>query len=119
MLSLLAVQRLTLTSLAGLAGARGIGADRRVRVAVQLLQGVAGDSFLDERAELLFVRLFILIEEAGHVVGDVLSRDVIFVDLGVVFFTLGIITGETFVAVRYVESSIDGPFEAAEDLGAG
>ena len=44
--------------------------------------------------------LFILIEEAGHVGGDVLSRDVIFVDLGVVFFTLGIITGETFVAAE-------------------
>merc|ERR1712243_172075 len=117
MLSLLAVQRLTLTSLAGLASR--VGSARIAACAFRYsFQGVAGDSFLNERAELLLVRLFILIEEAGHVVGNVLTRDVIFVDLGVIFFTLGIVTGETFVAVRDVESSIEGPIEAAEDLGA-
>ena len=63
--------------------------------------------------------LFVFLEQTLHVLGDVSSDDVFLVDLGVVLFALGVEAGESPVAVRNVDSSVDGALQSAEDLGAG
>ena len=42
--------------------------------------------------------LLVLIEKTRHVICDVLSGDVIFVNLGIVLFALCVITGKSLVA---------------------
>merc|ERR1719369_2732588 len=85
---------LDLDLLGGFGRASGVGADRRVRVTVHLLESVARNAFLDECAELTLVRLFIVIQKARHVVRNVLTRYMIFVHFGIVLFAFRIVAGE-------------------------
>ena len=48
-----------------------------------------------------------------------LAEDVFLVDGGVVLLALGVEAGESPVAVRDVDSAVDGALQSAEDLGAG
>merc|ERR1712002_1260429 len=103
---------LNLDFLGGLFRPHWIRPDGGVSVSVHRLHAISSHAVLHELTELLLVSLFILVEEALHVLGDVSPEDVLLVDLGVVF-------GESPVAVRDVDAPVDGALERAEDLGAG
>merc|ERR1711931_382518 len=102
-----------------LGGPQRISPDGGVGVAIHLLHTIRSDPVLQEGAELLLIRLLVILQQRLHVLGDVLSENVSLVHLGIVLFGLSIVTGEALVAVRDVDSAIDGTLERAEDLGAG
>ena len=80
---------------------------------------VGGDSELDEAGELALVRLVVVLLQVPHVVGHVLAEDVVTVHTRVEVLALGVVAGEAFVAVRDVETAIDGALHGSEHLGAG
>jgi len=97
----------------------GIGSDGGVSIAIHLLQAVGSDAVLQKLTELLLVSLLILLQERLHVVGDVLSEDVVLVHFRIVFFAFGVESREALVGVRDINAAIDGTLKSAEDLGAG
>merc|ERR1719348_2353212 len=69
--------------LLGLGLAGGVGADGGVGLLVHGLHAVGVNTELDVPGELLLVGLLVLLHQVVHVVGDVLSEDVLAVDVGV------------------------------------
>ena len=60
---------------------------------------VSCDAELDVLRELSSVGFVILLRQGSHVVGDVSAHDVLAVDISVELFAVGVVAGETFVAV--------------------
>jgi len=110
---------LDLDFLGRLGGSHGISSDGGVSIAIHLLQAVGSDAVLHELTELLLVSLLILLQERLHVVGDVLSEDVVLVHFRIVFFAFCVEPGEAFIGVGDVDAAVDGTLESTEDLGAG
>ena len=67
-------------------------------------------------AEVLLVGFFILLLEAGHVVGHVLAEDVLPVDISVELLALAVIAGEALLGVGDVQSSINSSLQSCENL---
>ena len=65
---------------------------------------------------MLLVSLLILRLEAGHVVGDMDTEDVLPVHVSVEALALAVISGETPLGVRDVESSVNSSLEGGENL---
>merc|ERR1719167_141279 len=110
---------LNLDFLGRLGSPQRISPDGGVGIAIHLLHTIRSDPVLQEGAELLLIRLLVILQQRLHVLGDVLSENVSLVHLGIVLFGLSVVTGEALVAVRDVYSAINGALERAEDLGAG
>ena len=72
--------------------------------------------------ELLLVCLLILLHKVCHVICDVLSEDVLSVDVGVelaVITVLLVESGESLGGVGDVDATVGGALHGAEDLGSG
>ena len=65
---------------------------------------------------MLLVSLLVLLLETGHVVGHMNTEDVLPVYVSVQALALAVISGETFLGVRDVKSSIDSSLEGSENL---
>ena len=65
---------------------------------------------------MLLVSFFILLLEAGHVVGHVLAEDVLPVDISVELLALAVIAGEALLGVGDVQSSINSSLQSGENL---
>ena len=70
----------------------------------------------DLPAEVLLVSLLVLLLKTGHVVGDMKTEDVLSVDISVQLLALGVISGESLLGVRNVNTSINGSLQSSENL---
>merc|ERR1719348_1139895 len=108
--------------LLGLGLAGGVGADGGVGLLVHGLHAVGVNTELDVPGELLLVGLLILLHQVVHVVGDVLSEDVLAMDVGVELSVVAILlveAGEALAGVGDVHAGVDGALHGSEHLGAG
>merc|ERR1719411_2551124 len=108
--------------LLGLGLAGGVGADGGVGLLVHGLHAVGVNTELDVPGELLLVGLLVLLHQVVHVVGDVLSEDVLAVDVGVELAVVAVLlveAGEPLAGVGDVDAAVDGALHGAEHLGAG
>lgn len=97
----------------------GVSSDGSVGLLVHLLNAVCGDAVLDVEAKLPLVGILIIVLEQLHVIGDVLAKDVVAVNLSIELLGLAVIAREAFLAMRDVQTTIHGTLQAAEDLGSG
>ena len=70
----------------------------------------------DLPAEVLLVSLLVLLLKTGHVVGDMKTEDVLSVNVSVQLLALGVISGESLLGVRNVNTSINGSLQSSENL---
>ena len=70
----------------------------------------------DLPAEVLLVSLLIFLLKTGHVVSDMESKDVLSVHISVQLLALGVISGESLLGVRNVNTSINGSLQSSENL---
>ena len=70
----------------------------------------------DVPGEVLLVSLLVLLLEAGHVVGDMQTEDVLSVDISIELLALGVVAGEPLLGVRNVQSTINSSLQSSEDL---
>ena len=73
-------------------------------VLVHLLHTVGSDSILDELVELLLERLLVVVLQRAHVVGHVLSEDVVAVHVSAEAAALVIVTWEALCAATKQET---------------
>jgi len=93
----------------------GVSSDGSVGLGVHLLDVLGVDAGLDESRELSLESFLVLLLELLHVVTNVATEDVVFVDLSVEL-AVGE-SGESLGAVGDVETSISGTLEDTEDSG--
>lgn len=98
----------------GLAGR--VSTDGLMSLSVHLLKVISIDAGLDELGELAVVELGLL-RELAHVISNVTTKDVLTEDLSIASVLLGIVAGEALLAVRNVDTAIDGSLEGTKDLG--
>ena len=67
-------------------------------------------------AEVLLVSLFILLLEAGHVVGHVDAEDVLTVNVSVQLLALVVVSWEPLLGVGNVHSSVNSSLQGSENL---
>merc|ERR1719356_2327059 len=96
-----------------------ISSDGSVGLLVHVFHVGCSHTVLDEPAEMLLVSLFVLLLEAGHVVGHVDAEDVLTVNISVQFLALAVITWEPLLGVWNVHSSVNSSLQSSEDLGSG
>jgi len=94
---------------------RGIGSDGSVGFLVHLLDVLGVDASLDESGELSLESFLVLFFELLHVVTDVSTEDVVFVDFSVELTVSE--SGESLGGVGDVETGISGTLEDTEDSG--
>ena len=92
-------------------------ADGSMGLLIHILNAISGDAILDELGELFLVSVLILFEKVTHVIGNMLTKDVGTMDVGVEFALLLVISGEPLFAVRNVEAAVGGSFHGAKDFG--
>ena len=70
----------------------------------------------DLPAEVLLVSLLVLLLKTGHVVGDMETEDVLSVHVSVQLLALCVISRESLLGVRNVNTSINGSLQSSENL---
>lgn len=93
-----------------------VGTDGLMSLLVHGLHAVSGDTGLDVLGELALEGLGLL-SQLAHVVSDVSTIDVLAEDLSIKSILLLVETREALLAVRNVDTTIDGTLEGSEDLG--
>ena len=74
---------------------------------------------LDELRELLLVSFLIFVRQLTHVIGNVGTHDVLTVNFSVEILGFRIVAGETFGAVRDVNSTVNSSLHGTEDASTG
>mmetsp|Transcript_46798 Transcript_46798/g.61926 ORF Transcript_46798/g.61926 Transcript_46798/m.61926 type:complete len:353 (-) Transcript_46798:12-1070(-) len=92
----------------------GVGTDGGVARLVHGLQAVSVDALLDVRREVRGVLLGLLLLQLPHVLGDVLAKDAVAVDVGVVLLVLPVVAREALLGVRDVEAAVGAALEGTE-----
>lgn len=93
--------------------------DLLVGILVQLLKTIGLDLVVGVSAELGLVALLIVVGEGLHVLSDVAAEDVLAEGLSVQLLGLHVVTGETLLGVRDVETTVGSTLHGAEDTGTG
>jgi hypothetical protein len=96
-----------------------VASDGGVGLLVHGLDTVGLDAKLNILGELPLESIIVLFGKRPHVLGLVLTEDVISVHLSVKLFALGAVTREVLHAVGDVEAAIDGALHGTEDASAG
>jgi hypothetical protein len=96
-----------------------VASDGGMGLLVHGLDSVGLDAKLDILRELPLESIIILFGKRLHVVGYVLSEDVISVHLSVELFALGAVAREALHAVGDVEAAVNGALHGTEDASAG
>ena len=99
--------------------AEGVGTDGSVGLLVHVLDVIGLDAVLDVLCELALEGVLIVLLEHAHVLGHVLTVDVVAQHVRVQSFGVRIIAGETFLRVRNVESTVRRTLHGTEQLGTG
>merc|ERR1719394_704218 len=97
---------------------RRVSSDGGVGLLVHGFHVGGSNTVLDESAEVLLVSLFILLLEAGHVVGHVDSEDVLTVNISVQLLALVVVSWEPLLGVGNVHSSVNSSLQGSENLGS-
>jgi len=96
-----------------------VGADGGVGLGVHLLEVISGNTGGNELRELSLVRSIVLLGELTHVVGDVLTEDVVTVNIGVGLDILTVLDGSgvASVRVRDVNTTVAHTLHGTEETG--
>jgi len=93
----------------------GIGADGRVGFFVDAFEVLSNNSFLDEFRELALKGLLIIVQKGLHIIGDVLTEDVLPVDVRFEFFPFRVPAGESLLTVRDIKTTVNSSFQNAKN----
>jgi hypothetical protein len=96
---------------------KGVLTDLLVDLLVELLKTVGLDLLVDVARELGLVTLLVVVGKSLHVLSDVAGEDVLAEGLSVKLLGLDVVTGETLLGVRDVETTVGGTLHGTEDAG--
>lgn len=82
---------------------------------VKFLKTIAFDLGIDVLGEVLLVLLVIFLLEVLHVFGDVSSEDAFAVRIGIVFLGITVVSRESLLGVRNVQTTISGSLEGSKN----
>lgn len=86
---------------------------------VQLLETIRLNLVINVARELRLVALLIVVGKSLHVLGNVTSEDVLAQSLRVQLLSLNVVTWETLLRVRNVETAVRGTLHGAKDTSTG
>mmetsp|Transcript_30717 Transcript_30717/g.67082 ORF Transcript_30717/g.67082 Transcript_30717/m.67082 type:complete len:308 (+) Transcript_30717:105-1028(+) len=95
----------------------GVLANGLVHGGVEVSKVIGLDALGDVGREVLVVLLGLLIAHLAHVLGNVLTHDVLLQDLGVELLALLVVTSETLLVVGNIHATVAGTLEGGEHLG--
>lgn len=89
--------------------------DGGMGLGVELLQAIGLEVILNVLCELRLVSFLVVVGQSLHVFGNVTGEDVLAESVGVEFLALVVVTWESLLVVRDVESTVRGTLESTED----
>mmetsp|Transcript_28508 Transcript_28508/g.47166 ORF Transcript_28508/g.47166 Transcript_28508/m.47166 type:complete len:342 (+) Transcript_28508:66-1091(+) len=86
---------------------------------VKLFKTIGINTSSDKETEVLLVLLVILLVEVLHVLTDVSTKDTLLVHLSIVFLSITVVTRESLLRVRNIETTISTTLQGTEDTATG
>lgn len=96
-----------------------VSTDGLVGLLVHFLNVIRLDTSSQELGELLLVLVVVFLFEVAHVISNMATIDVRAKDFGIQFLGLGIVTGETVLAVGNEDTTIGGSLHGSENTRTG